>query len=228
METKSEIWRKCHAPYLRYEVSNMGRVRNAHTGCMLKPYFNQNGYLALKLYWKGEAKYCRLHRLVALAFCEGYQEGLEVNHRNGNKEDCRACNLEWVTRSENMQHRSNVLLIEVQPVALFRNQRLSRIFPSYRAAGRSLGVNKELIRQALKRGSRILGYTPILMSKQQYRDIINLANVQHYTLHSAYIESLTPCPSPTGEGRSSQRNLGDGSNSSNIGADSLPLGRGWG
>lgn len=44
------------------------------------------------------------HRVIGLLFVEGYREGLEINHKNGIKSDNRACNLEWVTRSQNIVH----------------------------------------------------------------------------------------------------------------------------
>lgn len=43
-------------------------------------------------------------RLVAMTWCEGYKEGLTVNHINGNPMDNRAENLEWITRAENIRH----------------------------------------------------------------------------------------------------------------------------
>lgn len=45
-----------------------------------------------------------VHRLVALAWCDGYTEGLQVNHRDGNKLNNHASNLEWVTASGNNTH----------------------------------------------------------------------------------------------------------------------------
>lgn len=44
-----------------------------------------------------------VHRLIASAF-HGQPKGLEVNHKNGVKDDNRPENLEWVTRSENHIH----------------------------------------------------------------------------------------------------------------------------
>lgn len=45
-----------------------------------------------------------VHRLVARAFVKGYQDNLEVNHKDGHPSNNRYTNLEWVTDFENVQH----------------------------------------------------------------------------------------------------------------------------
>jgi len=45
-----------------------------------------------------------IHRLVAEAWCGGLPSGLIVNHKNGDRHDNRAENLEWVTHRENLRH----------------------------------------------------------------------------------------------------------------------------
>lgn len=42
-----------------------------------------------------------VHRLVAICFVDGYKEGLVVNHKNENRMDNRAENLEWCSQSYN-------------------------------------------------------------------------------------------------------------------------------
>lgn len=50
------------------------------------------------------------HRLVADLFCLGKSESRNtVNHKNGDRDDNRAKNLEWVTASENIRHAIKTL-----------------------------------------------------------------------------------------------------------------------
>ena len=51
-----------------------------------------------------DEKQVPLHRLIALAFCDGFEEGKVVNHKDGNKQNNFANNLEWVTQQENIKH----------------------------------------------------------------------------------------------------------------------------
>lgn len=77
------------------------------TGMMkpLKKVRNRKGYERVYIYRKLRF----VHRLIAKTFLSGYSEELQVNHRNGIKNDNRLCNLEMATQSENMKHRSAVL-----------------------------------------------------------------------------------------------------------------------
>ena len=183
----TEIWHKCEVPYTRYEVSNLGRVRNTHTGLVLRPWKQNWGYLNIDLYYKGQRKVCLVHNLVATAFVEGWREGLEVNHKNGVKTDNRAENLEWVTASENRQHARDVLLLDVKPVALLDERgHLQWLFNSSQACDRAFGC---CVRKAILRKYRYHGYRPRYISVPMYREIVHLVAVQHYTLHSAWVEA---------------------------------------
>jgi len=125
-----EVWKSIKKFDDQYEVSNKGRVRSKaaiiirsngrpHTRVskVLKPGTTERGYC--KGYYGGSV--CvnkkmttyKVHRLVAEAFCEGFSEGLEVNHIDGNKLNNNADNLEWVTRSENVKHAVRLGLLPV-------------------------------------------------------------------------------------------------------------------
>ena len=100
-----EIWKDIRGYEKQYQISNWGRVRSIPRivnniilkGEMIKSHINTNGYYQVTL--KGEKH--AIHRLVAIAFCNGYAKGLVVNHKDENKKNNRAENLEWVTSDYN-------------------------------------------------------------------------------------------------------------------------------
>lgn len=99
-----------------YEVNRMAEVRNRKTGNKIKPYDDGSGYLRVKL----NGCNCRLHILVATAFVPNFAPMTKtiVNHKKGNKHDCRASQLEWVTQAENIQHAWNTGLCKRKKVKL--------------------------------------------------------------------------------------------------------------
>lgn len=95
----------------RYEVSNLGRVRNVQFPKVLSPKISTTGYETVKLHSGGRETQFKVHRLVALAFLDKPPDinHCIVNHKNGNKRDNRSLNLEWVTKSGNSQHAHQIL-----------------------------------------------------------------------------------------------------------------------
>jgi predicted DNA-binding protein YlxM (UPF0122 family) len=94
-----------------YLVSSNGDIINAMTGRVLSLNKNRKGYLNFNMYVNGVGSTQKVHRIVAMLFCEGYSEDLHVNHKDGNKSNNRASNLEWVTALENTQHAKDTGLI---------------------------------------------------------------------------------------------------------------------
>lgn len=100
--------------YERYEVSADGRVRNAATKRERKAHLNHRGYLNIGLAAGPPAPrvigvrtrpiYCKVHRLVAIAFIPNPDNLPEVNHKDCNKTNNVASNLEWVDRMGNYWH----------------------------------------------------------------------------------------------------------------------------
>jgi len=104
-----------------YEVSEIGQVRSVNRfvpcrggkrlveGRVLKPFVCKNtGYLQVMIARK---KYS-VHRLIAEAFCGAHTDDQVVNHKDGNRQNNVASNLEWITRSENIRHAYRVLGIK--------------------------------------------------------------------------------------------------------------------
>lgn len=97
-------------------VSSYGRVMSVpitqernnrayhKSGTEITHHDNGRGYRVLSLYRNGVQDQRTVHRLVAEAFIDNPKNLPEVNHKDGNKSNNKVKNLEWVTKSENVQH----------------------------------------------------------------------------------------------------------------------------
>ena len=99
-----EIWKSIEETNGKYQVSSWGRIRNAETGKILKPYENKKGYLKVGLSVGRRSEKKRVNRLVATAFIENPNNLPQVNHKDGNKQNNSVSNLEWVTNEQNAEH----------------------------------------------------------------------------------------------------------------------------
>jgi hypothetical protein len=103
----NEIWKEINIENEEtsgYYVSSLGRFKNKK-GVIMKDYKpHHSGYIYLRVNIK---KYA-LHRLVALTFIENPENKPFVNHKDGNKLNNKADNLEWLTCSENNLHAHKI------------------------------------------------------------------------------------------------------------------------
>jgi len=88
-----------------YQVSSNGRFRNRWSGKILSGADHESGYRNIGFTKDGKLHVKLAHRIVAKAFVEQPSELKdEVNHKNKDRQDNRACNLEWLTHRENTKH----------------------------------------------------------------------------------------------------------------------------
>ena len=103
---EKEIWKDIEDYEGLYKVSNMGRVKSLKFGKerILKAFNNGNGYLQLFLWKDGKKKHYKIHRLVAQAFLENPYNLPEVNHKDENKQNNCADNLEFCDKVYNCNY----------------------------------------------------------------------------------------------------------------------------
>jgi hypothetical protein len=94
-----------------YQVSNLGRIRDKENK-IVNVHLNKRGYLSITLHICGWSRTYKAHRLVASTFIADSNSKDQVNHKNGNKRDNSAKNLEWVSREQNMRHAIETGLIK--------------------------------------------------------------------------------------------------------------------
>jgi NUMOD4 motif/HNH endonuclease len=100
----SEEWRDVKGYEGRYQVSNQGRVLNLQTGNILKPWANKYGYRQITIWKDGKPQSLYVADWVAQEWLDPQPEGKELNHKNHDRNDNSAANLEWVTHQENITH----------------------------------------------------------------------------------------------------------------------------
>lgn len=93
-----------------YEVSDLGHIKrikpeaSTYVGKILAGGLDEDGYRVLLLYKNGKRRMFKAHRLVAQAFVPNPSNLPQVNHKNTNKIDNRAGNLEWCSCKYNINH----------------------------------------------------------------------------------------------------------------------------
>lgn len=101
-----------------YSVSDQGGLRRVAPWCNRQRYsrglafeVSHGGYFRVVLHVRGKRIKRFVHRLITEAFLGPVPPGHCVNHLNGDKQDNRLTNLEYVTFSGNNQHASALGLI---------------------------------------------------------------------------------------------------------------------
>lgn len=119
-----KIWKDVIGYEGFYEVSSIGNIRSVgrtvtridgvqyfKKSKLMSPCLSSCNYLTVTLTDSASQKSVLVHRIVAMAFVDGFDETLFVNHKDGNKLNNSVENLEWVTRKENVSHACKLGLI---------------------------------------------------------------------------------------------------------------------
>ena len=146
----NEEWRDVVGYEGYYQVSNLGRVRsNWHKpGQILKGHTNRDGYCLVCLYRPGDKqRQAKVHRLVFQAFVGPLPDGCLVAHKNGDRADNRADNLEYYTLTSEQVDE----IINLYQTGLYRKEQLATMFDASQSAISRI-VNQGGYKRQQKRG----------------------------------------------------------------------------
>lgn len=130
-----------------YVVTRDGRVINTRTNKDI-PSRDINGYkqVSLSSTETGKSKIYAVHRLVAIAFIPNPEGKAVVNHKDGNKTNNIADNLEWMTQAENVAHSLKTNIIShPRIVQQILNGKVIAEFDTVTKAGKAVGLSRHAI-----------------------------------------------------------------------------------
>jgi hypothetical protein len=156
-----EVWKQISLPAvtkLKYFVSNHGRIKNSNN-ILLHLNIDKRGYV-----YCGAFNGVSVHRIVALEFLSLNMNDKQtvVNHKDGNKSNNNATNLEVITQSENIQHaydnglskKSNQQMI----IQVDYKGDIVEEFESLTSAEMKTGINRGSLHNAINTGCTSHGY----------------------------------------------------------------------
>lgn len=103
-----KIWKDIENYEGLYQVSNYGEIKNIKRNTILKLGINKYGYCYVILNKNNKSKWHSVHRLVAKAFIDNINNNKCVNHKDENKQNNKANNLEWCTYKYNNNYGTRV------------------------------------------------------------------------------------------------------------------------
>lgn len=149
------IWKKIPGFGGYYEANSHGEIRSVDRiyrsvsgalvhkkGKILKQH-EIKGYLYVTLCFDGMEKPFLAHRLIAGLFCPKKDGCTEVNHKDGNKKNNAASNLEWCSKSDNIKHMFRVLGVKSRggrPKVKVLCVETGEVFSSQKEAAEAKGV----------------------------------------------------------------------------------------
>lgn len=178
-----EIWKTIQDYGGLYQVSNTGKVRDLKNH-IKSVYKNNKGYTCLSLYYNGKTYHPTVHRLVAKVFIPNPSNYEQVNHKDCNKENNNAENLEWCNQRYNydegmktFQYSKN----EEHYFAKLKNSDIPIIYELYKLGftraivAKIFSINPSSL-EAIEKGIsyRELGYNFKAIKLTKYKDLPNI------------------------------------------------------
>lgn len=149
-----------------YEASTLGQIKSVSPSARYKHRILKQHYCKNKrsgrrdariTLWKDKTPhYYLVARIIAMTWCDGYQQGMTVDHIDGNPENNHASNLEWVSLADNIRRGfENGLYTTAHPVVVEIDGEIHN-YRSKAEASRALGYKSGYLSNKLKRKSRVV------------------------------------------------------------------------
>ena len=132
--TNVEIFKDIEGYGGKYQISNKGSVKNKIKGNILKPWKEGIGYYEVSLSYKGRRTKYKVHRLVAMYFIPNPKGNPIINHKDENKLNNNADNLDWSTYKLNNKEITDRNYKKVKCIET------GEVFNSYALAQKWLGA----------------------------------------------------------------------------------------
>lgn len=143
------IWKPISGYEGLYEVSDKGEIKSLRSNygkqITLKQCVGSSGYLLVTLCNNGKQKTVNVHRIVAQEFVPNPSNLPCVNHRDENRRNNNASNLEWCSYYQNNiygQRLTKSALKRGKPVICIETK---KVYPSASAAQREVGIHQSKI-----------------------------------------------------------------------------------
>lgn len=178
---ENEIWKPVVDYEGLYEISNYGRLRSYYKkngrgiiddkGYLMKIKSDKAGYQVVGLTKNSKQTVLKVHRLVAEAFLEDFNEadklGYHVDHIDENKRNNNVSNLQMLSHFDNCYKRTGYNAFQLLK-AIHLNTGKEYIFEGQNEAARELNLNQGNINNVLSgRIHQTGGFTFIRLNKEE-------------------------------------------------------------
>lgn len=164
MNNTLEIWKDVEGYKGIYQVSNHGRIRSLdrmltyktrygvfqhlQRGKILKQHPDDRGYLWVKLHDLKSKKTVKVHRLVGEAFIPNPLNLPCLNHKDEDKTNNAASNLEWCTHAYNNSYGTHLQKISKALTGIHRSEETRKKISEARKGKRLSKETRQKLREA--------------------------------------------------------------------------------
>ena len=125
-----------------FKVSRTGVIYNARTGFEVMQNPQNGGYLMVNIRGKGKPRLITVHRIVAMAFLDNPENFPCINHKDENRQNNNADNLEWCTHKYNANYGTCQIKHGMRTGKAVMCIETGKIYYSIGDASRKTGINE--------------------------------------------------------------------------------------